>query len=334
MEHVTFGRSGLRMPRLILGTMTFGEQGGVGAPLEECRAILDIYLDAGGTAVDTASNYRGGESERFLGELLQGRRDQVVLSSKYTVTRDPANPNGGGNSRRNLRASLEQSLDRLKTDHLDLLWVHMWDRHTPIEETMRALDDAVGAGKVLYVGISDTPAWVISQANTLADWRGWSPFLGVQVPYSLLNRDVERDLLPMAQAFGLSVAAWSPLGGGLLTGKYAAGRAAETARLRGHSPTEREERIVTAVREVADDLGTSPSQVALAWVLSRDDNLHPLIGARTSDQLSDNLTALTVHLPEPALATLEEASAIELGFPHDFITANAAWVLGAADTPR
>ena len=334
MEHIIFGRSGLRMPRLILGTMTFGVQGGVGAPLEECRAMLDTYLEAGGTAVDTASNYRGGESERFLGDLLQGRRDQVVLASKYTVTRDPANPNGGGNSRRNLRASLEQSLDRLNTDHLDVLWVHMWDRHTPIEETMRALDDAVSGGKVLYVGISDTPAWVISQANTLADWRGWSPFVGVQVPYSLINRDVERDLLPMAQALGLSVAAWSPLGGDLLTGKYAAGHAADTARLRGHIPSPREEQIVTAVRAVADDLGASPGQVALAWVLSRSVHVHPLIGARTRDQLTDNLTALTLHLPKPALATLEDASAIELGFPHDFIAANASWVLGAANPSR
>ncbi|MBO0807789.1 MAG: aldo/keto reductase [Actinobacteria bacterium] len=332
MEHVTFGRSGLRMPRAILGTMTFGEQGGVGAPIQDCRAILDAYLDVGGTAVDTASNYRGGASEEFLGELLASRRGEVILASKYTVTRNPADPNAAGNSRRNLRASLEQSLARLRTDHVDVLWVHMWDRRTPIEETMRALDDAVSAGKVLYVGISDTPAWVIAEANTLADWRGWSPFIGIQVPYSLLARDVERDLLPMAGALGLSAAAWSPLGGGLLTGKYAAGQAASTARLRGHTPTRREQRVIATVQAVASEAGATPAQVALAWVLSRGTNVHPIIGARTIDQLADNLAALTLTLPDEALTQLNDASAIELGFPHDFISANASWVLGAADT--
>ncbi len=331
MEHLTFGRSGLRMPKVILGTMTFGEQGGVGAPIEECRAILDAYLEAGGTAVDTASNYRGGMSEDFLGQLLTGRRDQVVLASKYTVTRDPTNPNAGGNSRLNLRASLEQSLARLRTDHLDLLWVHMWDRHTPIEETVRALDDAVTAGKVLYVGISDTPAWVIAQGNVLASWHGWTPFVGVQVPYSLLARDVERDLLPMADSFGLSVAAWSPLGGGLLTGKYTSGRASDTARLHAHTASPKESRIISVVQDVANEIGASPGQVALAWVLSRGSRLHPIVGARTRAQLVDNLAALDLTLPDPALVQLHDASVIDLGFPHDFISANTSWVLGASD---
>ena len=177
MRHRTFGRSGLRISEAILGTMTFGEQGGVGAPLEECRRILASYLDAGGTTIDTASNYRGGAAEEFLGDLLPGLRDRVVLGTKYTVTRDASDPNAGGSSRRNLRASLDQSLRRLRTDRVDILWVHMWDRYTPIEETMRALDDAVRAGKVLYVGISDAPAWIVSRASTLAEWRDWSPFL-------------------------------------------------------------------------------------------------------------------------------------------------------------
>lgn len=293
---------------------------------------LDAYLAAGGTAVDTASNYRSGASEEFLGQLLDGRREQVVLASKYTVTRDPTNPNAGGNSRRDLRASLEQSLTRLRTDHLDVLWVHMWDRNTPIEETMRALDEAVRAGKVLYVGISDSPAWVIARANTLADWRGWAPFVGIQVPYSLLARDVERDLLPMAQALDLSVAAWSPLGGGLLTGKYATGQAADTARLSGHIPTPRQKEIIAAAQNVADEVEASPGQVAVAWLLSRGPRVHPLIGARNRGQLLENLAALELSLPEPALARLEKASAIQLGFPHDFINANATWVLGAART--
>jgi aryl-alcohol dehydrogenase-like predicted oxidoreductase len=333
MEHTTFGRSGLRMPRVLLGAMTFGEQGGVGAPIEECRRILDTYLDAGGTAIDTASNYRGGASEETLGKLLAGRRDRVVLGSKYTVTRSPSDPNGGGNSRRNLRHTLETSLRRLGTDHLDVMWVHMWDRHTPIEETMRALDDAVAAGKVLYVGISDAPAWLIARANTLAEWRGWSAFVGIQVPYSLLNREVERELLPMAGALGMSVAAWGPLAGGVLTGKYAAGQAAPSVRLGNYAQSPRESTIVNAVRQVAGQTGVTPSQVALRWALSRSPWVHPIVGARTAEQLLDNLGALETSIPVEALDHLTKISAIELGFPHDFIAANSGWVLGAAAPP-
>jgi aryl-alcohol dehydrogenase-like predicted oxidoreductase len=331
MQHRTFGHSGLRISRAILGTMTFGEQGGVGAPLDECRRILTTFLEAGGTTIDTASNYRGGASEEFLGELLGGLRERVVLGTKYTVTRDPADPNAGGSSRRNLRASLDQSLRRLKTDHVDIMWVHMWDRHTPIEETMRALDDAVRTGKVLYVGISDAPAWLIARANTLADWRDWSAFIGIQVPYSLLSRDVERELLPMAAELGLSVAAWSPLGGGLLTGKYGDGPATvPTARLRDHQLSNREQAIVEAVREAATELDMTPAQVALGWVVARSPCIHPILGARSADQLRENLEHLGRPLPSEILQTLTDASATERGFPADFIDANAPWVLGAA----
>lgn len=227
MRYRLLGASGLRISEAFLGAMTFGEQGGVGAPLEECRRMLDAYAEAGGNVIDTAINYRGGASEDIVGQLLEGRRDSFVLGTKYTVTRDPGDPNGGGNHRKNLRLSLETSLRRLRTDHVDVYWVHLWDRHTPIEETMRALDDAVRAGKILYLGISDTPAWVVARANTLARWRDWTPFVGLQVPYSLLKRDIERDLLPMAEAFGMTVAAWSPLGGGVLSGKFTRSGAAE-----------------------------------------------------------------------------------------------------------
>ena len=196
MRYRKFGNTGLRVSELFLGAMTFGEQGGVGAPLEECRRIVDAYAEAGGNVIDTAINYRGGASEEILGGLLVGRRDRFVLATKYTVSRDRDDPNGAGNHRKNLRLSLETSLRRLRTDYLDIYWVHMWDRHTPIEETMRALDDEVRAGRILYVGISDTPAWVVSQANTLADWHDWTAFAGLQVPYSLLQRDIERELLP------------------------------------------------------------------------------------------------------------------------------------------
>jgi aryl-alcohol dehydrogenase-like predicted oxidoreductase len=329
MRYTTFGRTGLRVSELVLGAMTFGEHGGVGAPIEECRRILDAYAEAGGNAVDTAINYRGGASEEILGELLAGRRDQFVVATKYTVTRDPADPNGGGNPRKNLRLSLETSLRRLRTDHVDIQWVHLWDRHTPIDETMRALDDAVTAGKVLYVGVSDTPAWVVSRANTLAEWRGWTPFAGLQVPYSLLNRDAERELLPMAEAYGLAVTAWSPLGGGVLSGKYGAGPLDKPARLNRDTISDRDLGVARVVQEVAGELGATPAQVALAWTTHRGGVL-PIIGARTVEQLKENLGCTAVTLPPPLVMRLEAATEFSLGFPADFIAQNRPWVLGAA----
>lgn len=329
MRYTTFGRTGLRVPELVLGAMTFGDQGGVGAPAEECRRILDTYAEAGGTMIDTAINYRGGASEEILGELLAGRRDRFVVATKYTVSRDPADPNGGGNHRKNLRLSLETSLRRLRTDHVDVYWVHIWDRHTPIEETMRALDDAVTAGKVLYVGVSDTPAWVVARANTLAEWRGWTPFAGLQVPYSLVNRDAERELLPMAEASGLTVTAWSPLGGGVLSGKYNAGRPDGSARLAPNAVGDHDLEVARAVEEVAGELGVTPAQVALAWTRRRSGVL-PIIGARSAEQLRDNLGCLDVTLPPELVLRLEEATGFSLGFPADFIAQTEPWVLGAA----
>ncbi|MEU7757209.1 aldo/keto reductase [Micromonospora sp. NPDC049171] len=328
MRHTTFGRTGLRVSELVLGAMTFGEQGGVGAPIEECRRILDAYAEAGGNVVDTAINYRGGASEEILGELLAGRRDRFVVATKYTVTRDPADPNGGGNHRKNLRLSLETSLRRLRTDHIDVYWVHMWDRHTPIEETMRALDDAVTAGKVLYIGVSDTPAWIVSRANTLAEWRGWTPFAGLQVPYSLINRDAERELLPMAEACGLTVTAWSPLGGGVLSGKYGAASSTGKTRLNRDAISDRDLGVARAVQEVAGELGVTPAQVALAWTRRREGVL-PIMGARTLDQLQDNLGCTPVTLPPELVTRLESATDFDLGFPADFIAQTTPWVFGA-----
>jgi len=252
-----------------------------------------------------------------------------VLATKYTVTRDPTDPNGGGSHRKNLRLSLETSLRRLRTDHIDIYWMHIWDRHTPVEETMRALDDAVTAGKVLYLGVSDTPAWVVSRGNTLAEWRGWTPFAGLQVPYSLVNRDAERELLPMADAYGLSVTAWSPLGGGVLSGKYNAGAPSQTARLKRENISNNDLAVAEAVQQVADELGVSPAQVALAWT-RRSSGVLPILGARTVAQLCDNLGCAAVTLP-PELATrLEAATGFQVGFPTDFITQTTPWVLGAA----
>lgn len=331
MRYRLLGRTGLRVSEFFLGAMTFGEQGGVGAPPEECRRILDAYADAGGNVVDTAINYRGGASEEIVGELLQGRRDRFVLGTKYTVSRDGADPNAAGNHRKNLRSSLETSLRRLRTDHIDVYWVHIWDRHTPVEETMRALDDAVRDGKILYVGISDAPAWVASRAQTLAEWRGWTPFAALQVPYSLLNRDIERELLPMAEAYGMSVAAWGPLAGGVLSGKYTRpGGPGTGTRVSPDSLGEHERGVARAVQEVGDELGMTPAQVAIAWIRARSRAVHPIIGARTAEQLDDNLGALGSELPEEAADRLAAATGFTAGFPADFIRDTEAWVFGAA----
>jgi aryl-alcohol dehydrogenase-like predicted oxidoreductase len=324
------GPSGLRVSEAFLGAMTFGEQGGVGAPLAECRRMLDAYAEAGGNVVDTAVNYRGGASEEIVGQLLEGRRDAFVLSTKYTVSRDRADPNASGNHRKNLRGSLETSLRRLRTDYIDVYWVHLWDRHTPIEETMRALDDAVRAGKVLYVGISDAPAWVVSRANTLAQWRGWSPLVGLQVPYSLLKRDIERELLPMAEAFDMTVAAWSPLAGGVLSGKYGRPDPGQApTRLSPDSIGAHDHAVAGVVRDVAGDLGVTASQVAIAWTRTRSRCVHPILGARRLDQLLDNLGALEVELPPEAITRLERATGFEVGFPTDFIAETTPWVFGS-----
>jgi aryl-alcohol dehydrogenase-like predicted oxidoreductase len=319
LRYRLLGRTGLRVSELFFGAMSFYERGGADASREH-RAVLDAYADAGGNVIDTASAY--GDSESVLGELLDGRRDRFVVCTKYTVSRDRDDPNAAGNHRKNLVLSLEDSLRRLRTDYIDLYWVHVWDRHTPVEETMRALDDAVRAGKVLYVGVSDAPAWLVSRANTLAEWRGWTPFAGLQVPYNLLKRDIERELLPMAEAFGMSVAAWGPLAGGVLSGKFTgpAGTAAGApTRIDPGSLTPRDHAVARAVQEVAGELGATAAQVAIAWTRSRYAAVHPIIGARTVEQLTDNLGAVDVALPEEAVRRLESAAEFEVGFPGDFI---------------
>jgi aryl-alcohol dehydrogenase-like predicted oxidoreductase len=333
MRYRLLGTSGLRVSQAFLGAMTFGEQGGVGAPVEECRRIVDEYADAGGNVIDTAINYRGGASEEIVGELLEGRRDRFVLSTKYTVSRDRSDPNAAGNHRKNLRLSLETSLRRLRTDYIDLYWVHMWDAATPIEETMRALDGLVQDGKVLYIGISDAPAWVVARANTLAQWRGRDGFAALQVPYSLLKRDAERELLPMATAFGMTVAAWSPLAGGVLSGKFARQDEPEPGtRIAPGSLTEHDRAVARVVQEVADQLGASAAQVAIAWTMARSPAVHPILGARRRDQLTDNLGALDLALPPEAITRLEAVTGFEVGFPTDFIAETSAWVFGDAYT--
>jgi aryl-alcohol dehydrogenase-like predicted oxidoreductase len=323
MNYRLFGRSGLRVSEISLGTMTFGEDWGWGSSKEEARKIYDAYREAGGNFIDTANVYTNGTSETFLGEFMQGHRESVVLATKYSNAFGSNDVNASGNHRKNMVQAVESSLRRLKTDYIDLYWLHIWDQMTPVEEVMRAFDDLVRQGKVLYIGISDAPAWWVALANTLAELRGWTPFIGLQIEYSLVERTVERELIPMAKAFGLGLVAWSPLAGGLLSGKYHSG-AAKDARYSSEMTKsfqrtgDRPNRIVAALQEVSNQVGRSPAQVALAWLRYRDIPVIPIIGARRMSQLQDNLASLELELTKEQVSVLDEASAIELGFPHDF----------------
>lgn len=325
------GRSGLRISPLALGAMTFGTDWGWGADEAEARRIFDTYVARGGNFVDTANRYTEGTSESFLGRFMQGRRDRIVLATKYTLTADPTDPNAGGNHRKSLMRSVEASLKRLQTDYIDLLYLHIWDERTPVEEILRGFDDLVRSGKILYAGISDTPAWQVARVQTIADLRGWTPLVALQVEYSLIERTVERDLIPMARELGLGVTPWSPLGSGVLAGKYSRAdlaNAGDTASASGSRKeiavaqkalNERGLAIAEVVKEIASELGKSPAQVALAWTLLNDAVAAPIIGARTLAQLEDNLGALSVRLDAGQRQRLAEVSAIELGFPHEFI---------------
>jgi aryl-alcohol dehydrogenase-like predicted oxidoreductase len=303
--------------------MTFGEEWGWGSGKDEARQIYDAYRAAGGNFVDTANVYTNGTSEQFVGEFIDGHRQEIVLATKYTNAATGNDANAGGNHRKNMVQAVEASLRRLKTDYIDLYWMHIWDRMTPVEEVMRAFDDLVRQGKVLYIGVSDAPAWWVAQANTMADLRGWTRFAGLQIEYSLIERTVERELTPMAKAVGLSVVAWSPLGGGLLSGKYHSngagdGRYSTESSKQFMRTGEQADRTVAALKKVGEETGRSPAQVALAWLRYREVPVIPIVGARHIAQLQDNLESLTLELSEKQVAELDEASAIQLGFPHDF----------------
>lgn len=325
------GRSGLRVSPLSLGAMTFGADWGWGSEKEEARRIFDTYVDRGGNFVDTANRYTGGTSETFLGEFARGRRDRLVIATKYTLSTREGDPNSGGNHRKSMVRSVEESLRRLDTDYIDLLYLHAWDGTTPVEEVLRAMDDLVGAGKVLYLGVSDIPAWQVSRMQAIADLRGWSPLIALQIEYSLVQRTVERELIPMAREMGLGVVPWSPLGSGVLTGKYtradlatggevtsAVGTRKDIAAGNG-ALTARGLDIADVVCDVAAELGTTPSRVALAWTLLNPAVTSTILGARTPEQLEDNLGAFEVELGGEHVARLDAASAVERGFPHDFL---------------
>jgi aryl-alcohol dehydrogenase-like predicted oxidoreductase len=318
MKYRLMGNSGLRVSELALGAMTFGTKDW-GADKDESRRVYEGFREAGGNFIDTANIYSGGTSETFLGEFLGADRERTVLATKYTGATRARDVNAAGNNRKNMMDSVHASLKRLRTDYIDLYWVHARDFMTPIEEVMRGLDDLVRQGKVLYVGVSDTPAWEVSRANTLAELRGWSAFVGLQIRYSLLDRAVERELLPMAKAMDLTVTPWDVLGSGVLAGKYNNNPAeAGRAKLRG-SVSERSLGIAGEVIKVARELGKSPAQVALNWVRQGQGVIVPLVGARTRAQLDDNLGCLEFALTPEVKQRLDDASKIELGFPHEFL---------------
>jgi len=274
--------------------------------------------------------YTNGTSESFIGEFMKDHRQSVVLATKYSNAAPGTDPNAAGNQRKNMMQAVEASLKRLHTDYIDLYWVHIWDQITPVEEVMRGLDDLVRAGKVLYVGISDAPAWWIAQANTLAHLRGWSPFIGLQIEYNLIERTVERELVPMAKALNLGLTAWSPLARGMLTGKYHGHGSSEQGRMnndtmKGLMPEkQRTERIVAAIKTVSDETGRSMAQIALAWLRYRPVPVIPIVGARKLSQLQDNLASLELTLSADQLRTLDEASRIELGFPYSIYALESA----------
>ena len=320
------GRSGLRVSPLALGTMTFGSDWGWGADREETRKIFDAYVERGGNFIDTANAYTNGTAEQMVGEFARSRRDQLVIATKYTMATRPGDPNSGGTSRKSMVRSVEGSLSRLQTDYVDLLYLHMWDGLAPVEEVLRAMDDLVRAGKVLYIGMSDVPAWQVSRMQAIADLRGWAPLIALEIPYNLVERTVERDLIPMAATMGLGVICWSPLASGVLTGKYsrsdlapgpegAASSRKEVAAGNGFL-TPRGLDIAETVKDIAAELGTTPSRVALAWTLFSPSVTAPIVGARSLAQLEDNLGALDTRLDPAQQARLDEVSAIELGFPH------------------
>ncbi|GHG00524.1 MULTISPECIES: aldo/keto reductase [Amycolatopsis] len=320
------GRSGLRVSPLALGTATFGTEWGWGAEKDEARKLFDTYVERGGNFVDTANTYTDGSSERLLGEFARGRRERLVLATKYSTLRRPGDPNSGGPHRKSLFASVEASLRQLGTDYVDLLYLHVWDFTTPVEEILRGLDDLVRQGKVLYVAMSNAPAWEVSRMQAIADLRGWAPLVALQIEYNLVNRAGERDLIPMARALGLGVIPYSPLAGGLLTGKYrrADPAAPEPGTRAGFNAglgmvTERNLAIAEVVTEVAAELDCTPAQAGLAWTLRNPAVTAPIVGARTPAQLEDNLGALEVAFTAAHLARLEEVSAIELGYPHDVL---------------
>jgi len=325
MRYRQLGRTGVKVSELCLGTMTFGDDWGWGAPKEESRKIFDAFAEAGGNFIDTSVNYTDGEAETILGDLLSANRDYFVIATKYTLTKPTStDPNSGGNSRKNMMQSVERSLQRLQTDHIDIYYLHMWDYMTPVEEIARGLDDLVRQGKVSYVAFSDTPDYIVAEANTRADLMGWSRFIGMQVPYSLLDRAVERSIVPMARHWDMAVLPWGLLEAGILTGKFLK-KVKDPTRI-DQSELKLGEKTLNVVKEVetiSKEAGKPMSQVAINWVRQQPKaQMIPIIGARSAKQLKDNLGTLDWKLTDEQWRRLDEVSAIDLGFPHGFLDGN------------
>jgi aryl-alcohol dehydrogenase-like predicted oxidoreductase len=319
MKYKTLGRSGLNVSELCLGTMTFGEDWGWGASKEESKRIFDAFVDAGGNFIDTAGNYTNGTSETFIGEFVQRERDRFVIASKFSLRVDKGHgfdPNFGGNSRKSMTRSVENSLKRLGTEYLDLLYLHMWDFRTPVEEVLQSANALIASGKLLYFAFSDTPAWVVSYALAKADAYGWSKPIALQIPYSILDRSVERAELPMAREHGLGILPWGMLESGVLTGKYS--NASDEPR-RESDVGERELKAGEAVAQVAREAGCSPAQAALNWVRQQPGNIIPILGCRTLTQAQDNLACLNFSLSEAQMQTLNAVADFKLGFPLAFL---------------
>ncbi len=318
MKYKLLGRSGLKVSELCLGTMGFGTENNWGADKATSFEIMNAFAEAGGNFLDTANIYKLGTSEKIIGEFVNNRdRDYFVIATKYSLMDNKTNPNASGNNRKNMMRSVEGSLKRLQTDFIDVFYLHIWDDLTPIDEILRGLDDLVQQGKINYIAISDTPAWMVSKANTMAEIMGWSRFIALQVEYSLLQRTPERDLIPMAKHFDMTVTPWAPLAGGALTGKYLKG---DKGRIKDDSKrlNENSQRITKEVIAVAEELGVQPSHVALQWTRQQGFKCIPIVGATKLSQLEDNLKVLDVHLSVAQINRLNEASKIELGFPNDF----------------
>jgi len=317
MKYKLFGHTGLRVSELCLGIMGFGTEWGWGADEDASKKVFEAYATEGGNFIDTANRYTEGTSEKFIGDFIKADRDHFVLATKYTLKDKNGDPNFAGNHRKNMMRSVKESMDRLQTDYLDILWLHIWDFTTHPEEVLMGLNDLISRGLVHYIGISDTPAWRVAQANTIAELRGWHKFAGLQVEYNLINRTVERDLLPMAKAFNLAVTPWAPLAGGALSGKYLKG---EKGRLPEASKrlNERSTLIAQKVVEVATAMDCSPAQVAVRWTMQRDQTVIPIIGATKAHQITDALGAAEIVIPQVWMEELNAVSSFELGFPGDF----------------
>ena len=319
MNYKLLGKSGLRVSELALGTMTFGEEWGWGSNKEESKKVFNAFSNAGGNFIDTANRYTEGTSEKYVGEFIASDREHFVVATKYTLFMRKDDPNFSGNHRKNMMQSLDASLKQLKTDYIDLYWVHAWDYTTPEEEILRALDDMVRAGKILYIGISDTPAWIVSRMNAIAELRGWTQFVALQVKYSLLERTVERELLPMARKLDLAVTPWAVLGGGILSGKYNENKNESGRAQLNNSIDENNLSIASEVIKVAKEIGCTPSQVALNWVRQQQGVIIPIIGAKSESQLQENVDCLKFTLNDEQLKRLNEITKIDLGFPHTFL---------------